>query len=680
MSTHFSRNAFLFSLLILPILQLNSIFAQQKLQDCQVQLENGVLKVENSKMKHVFNWNNGKLITASIEDRTHGIIYELEGDEPDFSIAREENLNGAVKFTSTKVVNHYLKPDHLEAGIEMSFKGYDIKKVFRIYPGVAAIGVDFYVRINDRSMIDTSKSSGFSDQFLFSGKHWRFELAKFKDVTDHHNNLVEEDSYMSFVNPLELQGNVLVAKDILAGSQLFFLKESPLGENQVNYPGYDFQVKQGQIVVNGLGEIYADINEGEWIKCYGYAIGVGGKTELEVLINLRDYEKNIKKYVAGRDEMIMMNTWGDRGQDGKLREDFAIREIDAGKKLGITHFQLDDGWQQGLSKNSKFKSGKLWDLWSKEDWHPHAERFPNGLDPVMKKAKKEDIEIGVWFHPSNAGGYEYWEQDADIILDLYNNLDIKTVKIDGIEILDKQSDANLRKMFEKVSATTNGKTVFNVDATASIRGGYFYLNEYGNIFLENRYTDWGKYYPHWTLRNLWQLSKYIQPEKLQIEFLNIWRNVDKYQNEDPLAPANVPFEYVFATTMMAQPLAWFEGSNLPDEAFALSPVVEKYKEVMAEIHQGTILPVGEEPSGKSWTGFQSIINNNNGYLIVYREFNENENGEVQLYLPENKEINFKSILGTGKDFRSKPDNCGNIQFSIPDKFGYSLYKYSVVNP
>ena len=56
--------------------------------------------------------------------------------------------------------------------------------------------------------------------------------------------------------------------------------------------------------------------------------------------------------------------------------------------------------------------------------------------------------------------------------------------------------------------------------TAGRRWGYHYGNEYGNIFLENRYTDWGNYHPHWTLRNLWMLARTVPPQNLQIEFLN----------------------------------------------------------------------------------------------------------------------------------------------------------------
>ena len=107
--------------------------------------------------------------------------------------------------------------------------------------------------------------------------------------------------------------------------------------------------------------------------------------------------------------------------------------------------------------------------------------------------------------------------------------------------------------------------VFNLDVTAGRRGGYHYFNEYGNLFLENRYTDWQNYYPYTTLRNLWMLSKYIPSQKLQIEFLNKWRNTEKYTG-DPFGPANYSFEYLFAITMAAQPLAWFEGTGLPEEA------------------------------------------------------------------------------------------------------------------
>ena len=96
---------------------------------------------------------------------------------------------------------------------------------------------------------------------------------------------------------------------------------------------------------------------------------------------------------------------------------------------------------------------------------------------------------------------------------------------------------------------SGNEVVFNLDATAGRRAGYHMLNRYGNIFLENRYTDWGNYYPYHTLRNLWMLSKYVPAEILQIEFLNKWRNPDKYPTGDPFAPVNYLFDYLL-------PLQW----------------------------------------------------------------------------------------------------------------------------
>lgn len=83
--------------------------------------------------------------------------------------------------------------------------------------------------------------------------------------------------------------------------------------------------------------------------------------------------------------------------------------------------------------------------------------------------------------------------------------------------------------------------------------------------------------------------------------------------------------------MAGQPLAWLEASNLPDEAFSIRSLVEQYKKVQYDFHQGIILPIGDEPSGRSWTGFQSICNQvgngsddcnvKSGYLLIYREDN-----------------------------------------------------------
>ena len=197
--------------------------------------------------------------------------------------------------------------------------------------------------------------------------------------------------------------------------------------------------------------------------------------------------------------------------------------------------------------------------------------------------------------------------DADALIGLHRQYGIRTFKIDGVMIPDKRADLNLRAMFERVMDATNGQAVFNLDVTAGRRWGYHYVNEYGNLFLENRYTDWGNYYPHWTLRNLWMLSRYVPPQSLQIEFLNQWRNADKYPADDPLAPPHVPVRLLLCDHHDGAAAGLVRGhrpaarKRSPD-----APLIRTYRGHQERIHAGQIFPIGEEPSGTGWTGFQSL--------------------------------------------------------------------------
>jgi hypothetical protein len=228
-------------------------------------------------------------------------------------------------------------------------------------------------------------------------------------------------------------------------------------------------------------------------------------------------------------------------------------------------------------------------------------------------------------------------------------------------------------MFETVREATDDTVVFNLDVTAGKRYGYHTFNVYGNLFLENRYTDWMNYYPHWTLRNLWMLSHYVPAQALQIEFLNVWRNADLYPKGDPLAPAKVPFEYAFAVTMMAQPLAWFEATGLPEEAFTLADVLRTYRHHQVAIHEGLIVPVGDEPSGVGWTGFQSL-RGDQGYVLVFRERSPRRNADIELFEMPGTLVSFRAVLGQGCSLTDQPVE-GRVRFHLPHPFSYALYAY-----
>jgi len=654
-----------------------------------------VLVLGNSRISRTFLWNDGNLITCELTDKRTGKTWVFETKKADMSFPGqpEEATNG--EFSAVTVPETAIKPEHLEATVQYFLGTLEIKRVFRIYADCPAIACDIYLRghaekptvkqaVNPGDLQNIEKlGENTRPEFVpvlekleLPGRHWQLEAIEFFDVTDRFNTLVKKTEAVGYRDNI-FRGNILFATDNISGNGIFILKEAPTSNVQLAYPGADFLNTYGKISLIGAGVQNTDLDQLKWKKAYGFVTGIFGGNEINKFVALRSYQQQIRLHKPRRDEMIMMNTWGDRGQDKKVNEAFCLAELDAGARLGITHFQLDDGWQSGRSANSAFAGGSFENIWRNPNyWKPNPEKFPNGLTPIVEKGKKLGIEICLWFNPSPEDSNVNWEKDADALIDLYKKYGIRTFKIDGVEMPDKQSEINFRKLLDKVVEATNGEVVFNLDVTAGRRGGYHSFNEYGNVFLENRYTDWQNYYPYWTLRNIWMLSKYVPTQNLQIEFLNKWRNGDKY-GDDPFAPKNYSFDYLFAITMAAQPLAWFEGTGLPDEAFATAETIGKYKKVMNEFHSGIIIPVGEEPSGKSWTGFQSQkADDKEGFVLVFREKNNSGSGELELPMIAPGAYRFEPVAGKGKEFQAKVDSTGKVLFNLTEPDSFALYRYS----
>lgn len=664
---------------------------------CSAKLNGETLILENSRISRTFLWNKGDLITRELTDKQQGKIWSWNTKKPDMIFPGQPTVATSGTFFSVTVPETAVKPEHLEATVQYFLGKLEIKRIFRIYPNCPAIACDIYLRgqaekawtyqsanagdlQNIEKLNETANAAAAPvlEKLELPGKHWKIDAVEFFDVTDRFNTLVLETNVLGYRENI-LRGNLLFATDPISENGLFILKEAPTSNVQLAYPGGDFLSNYGNIRLIGAGMESDDLDLQEWKKAYGFVTGVYGGAGVNKLLALRDYQQRIRIHRPDRDEMIMMNTWGDRGQDTKVNEKFCLAELDAGSRLGITHFQLDDGWQSGRSANSAYAGGSFSNIWRNPDyWKPNPEKFPNGLASVVEKGKKLGIEICLWFNPSPDDGNSNWEKDADALISLYNQYGIRTFKIDGVKMPDKQSEINFRRLLDKVVEATKGEVVFNLDVTAGRRGGYHSFNEYGNIFLENRYTDWQNYYPYTTLRNIWMLSHYVPPQNLQIEFLNKWRNGDKY-GDDAFAPKNYSFDYLFAITMAAQPLAWFEGTGLPEEAFATSKTIANYKKVTTDFHAGNVLPIGEEPSGKSWTGFQSQkTGSTEGYVLVFREMNNSGSAEIELPQIASGNYRFEPINGSGKTFTAQLDISGKVKFELEKPNSFALYRYKVI--
>lgn len=659
--------------------------------NCSASLVDGILTLENDEIRRQYLWNDGHLISRTLEDKRRGSVWELGGELPDCVLPFLESVPSEARFAVAERAATPRAPAHLLATVSVCLGLVELRRDFRLCPDCPAVACDYFLRVRpsagDRAPRDMGRNAegpaqeelqagpAVIERLCLPGRHWRLTAVQFCDVTDRNNNLVQEESILAYRGERRLTGNLLFADHLLDERGLFVLKEAPCSDVQLCYPDHDFACRIGEIAVLGAGIGSAESATADWTRLYGFVTGVTDGTEYGRMSAVRTYQERIRAHVPARDEMVLMNTWGDRGQDTRISESFCLAELEAGARLGISHFQLDDGWQKGRTHNSAYEGGSDKEIWSCPDfWSPHPERFPNGLAPVVQRGRELGIEVCVWFNPSGDHEYAHWQDDAGALIRLYRDHGIRTFKIDGVDIPSKRAEMNVRRMLDSIMDAAGGDAVFNLDVTAGRRFGYHYFREYGNIFLENRYTDWSNYYPHWTLRNLWMLSRYVPAQSLQIEFLNKWRNPDKYDREDPLAPARVPFDYLVAITFMAQPLAWLEGTGLPEEAFSIAPALKTYREHQSRIHEGQIFPIGEEPCGTGWTGFQSI-NGDKGYLLVFRECNERPDSKLQIWNLDGREIACRSILGHGTGFTARVDEHGQAPFHLAEPYSYALYGY-----
>jgi alpha-galactosidase len=663
-------------------------------RDCYARFQNDTLTLGNARIERQWVRRNHQFLSLRIRDVQNRRTWNLHNDQPDEKVAETPGPARGVTVAFELAKEKHTQAAHLAVTTETRYATYTIRRVLKLYPNVPAIDGDLYVKgtLSERSsgpggdslkaiekpQTRTADPYTRAEQLVLDLHHWQYAAVRFFDATDHNNTLTERATRHAFRQASRLSGNLLTITAPDRPEGLFLLKNAPSTTSQLRYEGADFLLRNNNCQVISVGIAPAELAPDEWNRLYSCAVGVFAGGENAFRLALREFQHGKRLRNAATDDMIVLNTWGDRSRDTKVTEGFVRREIELGSQLGMTHVQIDDGWQQGKSGNSAF-GGSFVGIWNNARfWNPDSVKFPDGFAPLRRLAQAKHMTLSTWFNPSNDQDFANWRHDAAALIKQYRQYGISLWKIDGLDIGTRLAETNFRRFIDTVVRATDGRARFNFDVTAGKRFGYFYGTEYGTIFLENRYTDWANYYPHWTLRNLWMLSQYMPPQQLQIEFLNAWRNPDRYPRADSLAPSRYPFSYLFAVTMVGQPLAWFEAQQLPPEAFSISPLIAQYKAIWHSLHDGYIMPIGNEPSGYTWTGFQSI-GKNEGYFIVFRESSPQADYRMDTYLPPHCAVRLTPLFSEHPAARqASTDAEGRLAFRLPAARSFAAFRYEIL--
>lgn len=523
------------------------------------------------------------------------------------------------------------------------------------------------IEVNYTESTQDSNAPNEAQKHFIASQHVLFYAVSFEDQTDIHDELVHCKTYLLSPSEkaLHLQGNLFVFLDKLTNTGTVFLRQAPHPERQPESEPVQLAIKP---IRKGGYELILYGTHYPWVKL-DFSNGIQGCTSV-----LHRYQQTCRPATdIHRDPRFLSNTWGDRNLDGRINHDFIVKEIDAAAELGVEVVQIDDGWQKGRSANStrSGKDAKVWlGFWESDPsfWEVSPSQFPNGLKPLSDYAHQRGVELGLWYAPDSSNDFRHWKDDANRILELHHLFNIRFFKLDTIDIHTVVGEHNLHRFFERVRELSKGNILFDLDITAQKRSGFWGAISVGPLFLENRYTSWHNYWPHQTLRSLWQLTHWVDPRRLRVELLNNERDLDLYEN-DPLAPVNYSADALFAMTAFCNPLGWFEVSNLSESyRFQLKKIVSIWKLHRQTIFSGKILPVGECPDGFTWTGFISITDDRM-YLLIFRELSPETQYTLHLPCQIHGDSDIVLLAGEG-DLRQEESS---LIISIPNPLGYGFY-------
>lgn len=681
---------------------------QEAVSPCLADVRDGILTVRCSRIERKWSLRSDGVFPLSILDHGTGVEWldpKAAGSAPSFfhpALVKGGLLysNFAVSEQNVGACRH--RPGHRLVIVTADCGPYQVKWHIRLYPGIPVIRQTLFYRLwTEASGSPIAADEGvpasfaklppdYADYIPLAPLHCLWKTVELLDVTDSYNNLVRIEEGLLYTDSEKHSpaGNFMRIRNNLNKSGLVIVKESPTAFGQLHRPSGDFHVAGKRIWATGTGVAEPDLTGGEWVECYGTAVGVYDGGELEELLLIRRYYDCLEVRLPDSPCFVLSNTWGDRSRDGRVTESFILQELEQAARLGITHVQIDDGWQKGVTANSVVPGGTWEQYYSKDAgfWDVHPDRFPSGLAPVVQRARELGIQLGLWFSPDSEHDFAYYEKDIEVLKKLWDDYDVRSFKLDGITIRSKLGEARFLRLMDEVAAHASGDVYFNLDTTNGKRLGYLYHTSGGCLFLENRYSDFRSYYPHWTLRNIWMLAPYVPAGKLQMEFLNPGRNLAVY-GDDPLSPAACGIAYGFAATMFTNPLAWMELSGLSEsDAETLKPLLALFNRLRHETSGGHVLPVGEEPSGTGWTGLQCIVNDREGFLLAFREMTDDPAGSFRLWGDRFTSVTLESLVRSagrerldfaGEVVRKAPTMAGHVEISLEKPLSFGLYRYGL---
>ena len=474
--------------------------------------------------------------------------------------------------------------------------------------------------------------------------------------------LREETKQCAFTTENYDWNNILSIEDKNEGFCL--IKESHKTVLQKGVFTGGFNCSTTGISTTGWGIAPNDISD-EYKKCWANwtVLYQGQDDERQLAIKSFD-RKRFPNTLPGH-YRIYACSWGNsehplpnRGaRDGALERN-VLGELDAANAAGIETYLIDDGWQVHPDTLE----------WKPEKgvWRPHLVTYPNGWKTVTDKAKEHNLRLALWSavaipaedlkYNQDRAGFAGWKWDFASI-NGYNDL------------------AKIEEKARNFVKDYNHQLSIQWDLTENVaRYGLYWGRQYGIVWLENKEKVHVRYNPPLVLRDIWELSKYVNTDKFQFPI----RNVNDFDKAGNGTLYNV--EYCNAITFMGNPM-FFEkvGSYSPETLARIKKNLELYKGEREQLKSSFVFPIGNQPNNESFTGFQAVSENGvAGHLLLFRElYATASSAEIKLRFLKNVSLELENLKNGSKQ-KLQVNDIGFATFEIANAADFEYYRYKVL--
>jgi hypothetical protein len=579
-----------------------------------------------------------------------------------------------------------LTSPHVKAVIEFTYPDSEmaVRYAVQAYPGVAGVRTRLSVRALrpfGREEIPSYLLQSCAESLRLQPARYRRHAAGYYNDLQHRNHddtpILKEERHFG-----DLTGGSREVYDwanllCLEGEEggLVLLKES---HKCVNQPGVEtgaFVLKEGGVRVTGLGlkaNNYGPIET--WLPhdryrpawanwCVPYT---GGESEKQLAIKRFDRAR-FQPDPAG-DAHSRSNTWGTRkpGDDARAaaEQDNVIREIESCADLGIDAVAIDDGWQYPPAGR---ESG------GEHGWRPNPERFPNGWTAVREAAEDAGVELHLWIPGAQA--------TLEQIIRNIERGKFTGLKIDFLNFPTRDSLEAVVEKIRRLVRHTDHKLRISWDVTENApRLGYYYAREFGSLHVANRKPTYETervhhiaYTPRLVLRDAWHLAHYLNLNQIEIPV----QDIDKV---DPAIRNSSAYSHAYCTAMSVVGLPLFFQETHFLEGIAREEtrtIMRTWRRHRKEMAKGYVFPIGEEPCGAAWTGFQCHNpETGGGYVLVFRELNAPDaETELPLHLVGNQPLAWTDVL-SGEEWYDE-ETTGSVGCRLEESPGFRWLRYQI---